>query len=62
MGADFRVSRQRGMVMQSPFGVPILATVHPSSILRALDETSREAAMESFITDLRVAARRADPY
>jgi DNA polymerase len=57
MGPDFRVSRQRGEVMPSPFGVPALSTVHPSSILRATDSASRDAAMESFISDLRVAAR-----
>jgi DNA polymerase len=57
LGPDFRVSRQRGEVVPSPFGVPALATVHPSSILRATDSASRDAAMESFISDLRVAAR-----
>jgi uracil-DNA glycosylase len=59
MGPVFRVSRQRGEVLPSPFGVPVLATVHPSSILRATDDESREAAMSSFIADLRVAARHA---
>jgi DNA polymerase len=56
MGLAFRVSRQRGEVMPSPLGVPVLATVHPSSILRATDDASRKAALESFIADLRVAA------
>jgi uracil-DNA glycosylase len=56
MGPDFRVSKQRGEVMQSSFGIPTLATVHPSSILRATDAESREAALQSFIDDLRVAA------
>ena len=56
MGPAFRVSRQRGEVMPSPLGVPVLATVHPSSILRATDDASRKAALESFIADLRVAA------
>jgi DNA polymerase len=56
MGPAFRVSKQRGQVMSSPLGVPILATVHPSSILRATDDASREAAMASFVADLKVAA------
>jgi DNA polymerase len=56
MGPDFRVSKQRGEVLQSSFGIPTLATVHPSSILRATDAESREAALQSFIDDLRVAA------
>jgi uracil-DNA glycosylase len=59
MGPAFRVSRQRGEVLPSPFGVPVLATVHPSSVLRATDDESREAAMSSFVADLRVAARHA---
>ena len=56
MGPAFRVSTQRGEVMPSPLGIPVLATVHPSSILRAADEAAREAAMASFIADLKVAA------
>ena len=59
MGPAFRVSKQRGEVLSSPFGVPVLATVHPSSILRATDEESRDAALAAFIADLRVAARHA---
>jgi uracil-DNA glycosylase len=59
MAPAFRVSRQRGEVLPSPFGIPVLATVHPSSILRATDAESREAAMSSFIADLRVAAGHA---
>ncbi|MGZ6299742.1 MAG: UdgX family uracil-DNA binding protein [Candidatus Limnocylindria bacterium] len=57
MGPAFRVTRRRGEVMPSPFGIPIMATVHPSSILRAADDAAREAAMASFVADLRVAAR-----
>lgn len=57
MGPSFRVSKQHGEVMDSPLRVPVLATVHPSSILRAIDDASRDAAMSSFIADLMVAAR-----
>lgn len=56
MGPSFRVSVQRGQVLRSPSGVPVVATVHPSSILRAPDDESREIALKSFISDLRVAA------
>lgn len=58
MGPAFLVTRQRGQVMASPLGVPIMATVHPSSILRAAGDASREAAMAAFVADLRVAARQ----
>ena len=53
LGSAFRVTRQHGQVFPSTLGPPIMATVHPSSILRALDEESRQVAMESFIADLR---------
>jgi len=59
MGPAFRVSKQRGEVLNSPVGLPVVATVHPSSILRAADNESREAAMSSFIADLMVAAKHA---
>jgi len=59
MGPAFRVSKQRGEVLESPFGIPVVATVHPSSILRAVDDESREAAMSSFIADLKVAVKHA---
>ena len=57
MGPTFRVTTGRGVVLNSPLGIPVLATVHPSSILRATDSESRDAAMSSFIADLMVAAR-----
>jgi DNA polymerase len=57
MGPAFRVSKQRGEVLSSAFGIPVLATVHPSSILRATDDESRDAALAAFIADLKVAAR-----
>jgi uracil-DNA glycosylase len=56
MGIAFRVTRERGKVMPSALGVPVLATCHPSSILRATDAAARKAAMQSLIADLRVAA------
>jgi len=59
MGPAFRVSQQRGQVLRSPFGISVVATVHPSSILRATDAESREAALASFISDLEVAGRGA---
>jgi uracil-DNA glycosylase family protein len=59
MGPAFRVSKDRGRVMSSTLGIPVLATVHPSSILRATDDESRDAALSSFISDLKVAAGQA---
>ena len=58
LGASFRVSIDRGRVMERPGLPPIIATVHPSAILRAPDEESRHAEMEAFVADLTIVARR----
>ncbi|HEX3629286.1 MAG TPA: UdgX family uracil-DNA binding protein [Candidatus Dormibacteraeota bacterium] len=58
LGRDFRVSTQRGQFIERP-GLPLMmATVHPSSILRAPDDESREIEMQAFIHDLRRLASR----
>jgi DNA polymerase len=57
LGRDFRVTVQRGRVHSSALVPRVVATVHPSSILRQPDAAARGAAMEAFVTDLRVVAR-----
>jgi len=53
LGRDFRVSLQRGQLIERP-GMPLMmATVHPSSILRAPDDETRALEMRAFIHDLR---------
>src|SRR5215212_1545272 len=51
LGRQFRVTRQRGEVVDSGYGIPAIATVHPSSILRAEDE-DREHEFAAFVDDL----------
>jgi DNA polymerase len=51
LGRQFRVSRQRGELVDSPLAEHVLATVHPSSILRA-DEETRELEYREFVRDL----------
>jgi len=58
LGARFRVSVDRGKWVPSPLAPHVLATVHPSSILRALDDESRRREHERLVEDLRVVARR----
>jgi uracil-DNA glycosylase family protein len=58
IGPAFRVSKDRGQVLKSSLGIPVVATVHPSSILRAADEESRDTALAAFVADLRVAAKQ----
>ena len=52
LGPDFRLTRSRGHVFASPLAPRVLATVHPSSLLRAPDEAERRLGMEQFIEDL----------
>jgi DNA polymerase len=54
LGGGFRVTKQRGQMLASTLGPPIMATVHPSSILRTPDQPSRRLAMDQFIADLRL--------
>ncbi|HKW19097.1 MAG TPA: UdgX family uracil-DNA binding protein [Terriglobales bacterium] len=55
LGREFSVMRQRGQFVPSDLAAYVMATVHPSSILRAPDDASRHAQKEAFIADLRVA-------
>ncbi|MBI3804625.1 MAG: UdgX family uracil-DNA binding protein [Nitrospirae bacterium] len=57
LGKDFRVTRQRGELLPSPFGGQILATVHPSSLLRIEDEAERREARARFVEDLKQVAK-----
>jgi len=54
LGPKFRVTQERGELLRDTGWAPILmATVHPSSILRAPDDETRHAEMARFIADLR---------
>jgi uracil-DNA glycosylase len=56
LGRDFRVTQRRGEIIETENGRRLLATVHPSSILRAPDSATRASETELFIKDLRRAA------
>ena len=53
LGKDFRVTQRRGELVDSPLAPHVMATVHPSSILRAPDEETRHAERERFAKDLK---------
>ncbi len=55
-GRDFSVSRRRGQLVGSSLAPYAMATVHPSSILRAPDSESRRQQMRAFINDLKQVA------
>jgi DNA polymerase len=54
LGSGFRVTERRGRVVTSEWGA-IVATVHPSSVLRAPDDVRTEARRE-FFRDIRAVA------
>jgi uracil-DNA glycosylase len=57
LGRTFRVTRQRGQFVESDLAPLVIATIHPSAILRAPDEATRREEMEAFVRDLSVVAR-----
>ena len=57
LGRQFKVTAHRGEFVASTLAPLVLATVHPSSILRAPDDETRHAEMKRFTDDLRAVAR-----
>jgi DNA polymerase len=57
LGSSFKVTRQRGELLDSELAPIVAATIHPSAILRAQDDASRQREREAFAEDLRVVAR-----
>jgi uracil-DNA glycosylase len=57
LGRQFRVTKQRGVPVESDLAPQVVATVHPSSILRQETDEGRAAAMEAFVADLKVVAK-----
>ena len=57
LGRDFKVTQRRGELVDSPLAEIVMATVHPSSILRAGDEESRKLELKAFVEDLATLAR-----
>src|SRR5579862_6872484 len=56
LGRDFSVSRRRGELLESPLAPFVIATVHPSSVLRAIDDESRHAQYRAFVEDMKKVA------
>jgi uracil-DNA glycosylase len=57
LGRSFKISRQRGQFVVSPLAPRVLATVHPSSLLRAPDAETRRRETDRFVQDLKKVAR-----
>src|ERR1700728_1802116 len=56
LGRSFRVTVEHGRLIESPVGSHVLATIHPSAILRAPDETARHELEKQFVSDLQKVA------
>jgi uracil-DNA glycosylase family protein len=56
LGSSFRVTRERGKFVQSNLAPRVMATVHPSSLLRIEGETERKEAIKDFVRELREVA------
>jgi uracil-DNA glycosylase len=61
LGPKFKLMAERGKVRSSASGERVIATVHPSAVLRAPDSESRRAAYELFVADLKVVAKALRP-
>ena len=58
LGSAFRLTQHRGEVIKDSKWAPnVLATLHPSSILRLPDHDAREAARRSFVQDMKIVAK-----
>jgi DNA polymerase len=57
LGASFKLMQQRGQVVSSPAAARIVATIHPSAVLRAPDSEGRKAAYAMLVADLKVVAK-----
>lgn len=53
LGRQAKVTRDRGTVLRSPDGLPVLVTVHPSALLRTLDRPDAELNRARFVDDLK---------
>lgn len=56
LGSGFRLTKHRGEIIDSELAGRVLATLHPSAILRAPDRDARDEAMRGFIADLKIVA------
>jgi uracil-DNA glycosylase len=56
LGESFKLTQSRGRPLDSDLAELVVATIHPSAILRARDDASRQAQRESFTADLRAVA------
>jgi DNA polymerase len=57
LGRQFRVTKSRGEWLKADFAPRVMATVHPSALLRMPDHDARVEARKMFTHDLNLVAR-----
>lgn len=55
LGNEFKITDQRGVLSNSPIAEKVVATIHPSSLLRIQDESAKQIETGRFISDLKLA-------
>jgi uracil-DNA glycosylase len=53
LGWNYRVTRQRGEVIESPLGLPVVGTIHPSAVIRLRGRPEFDEAYSAFVADLK---------
>jgi DNA polymerase len=62
LGREFRITRHRGKFFKSDDAAWLMATYHPSAVLRAPDKKDRDRMKAEFIDDLHHAAERLEKH
>ncbi|MBV9102880.1 MAG: UdgX family uracil-DNA binding protein [Candidatus Eremiobacteraeota bacterium] len=57
LGSSFRLTENRRHFVESPLAPRVIATIHPSAILRAPDDAARRREMAEFVEDLKTIAQ-----
>ena len=57
LGGSFKLMKERGRVVSSPIAPAVVATIHPSAVLRAPDSEGRRAAYDMLVADLKFVAK-----
>ena len=56
LGPDFRLMKERGRILKTPWAPKLLATLHPSAVLRAEDKAGQDRLYGFLLTDLKLVA------
>ena len=62
LGSAFRLTKSRGQFFSHPWGPLVMATIHPSAVLRMPEKELREAEFGRFVEDLRLVRERPDAH